>query len=82
MVSDHVAEQVLEMARRYFSDPENVKKYEAWHSKGYGLRGTLPPSNPHKQWVFGYRMKHRLPCFIPTFIPTSWTRQECDTIIR
>ncbi|QNK41855.1 gas vesicle protein GvpG [Caproicibacter fermentans] len=36
VVSDHVAEQVLEMARRYFSDPENVKKYEAWHLKTYG----------------------------------------------
>lgn len=36
IVSDHVAEQVLAMARKFFSDPKNVKKYEAWHLKTYG----------------------------------------------
>ena len=35
-VSDQVAKKVLEMAKRFYSNPENVKAYEAWHLKEYG----------------------------------------------
>ena len=35
-VSDYVAEQVLKMAKKFYSDPKNVKKYREWHLKEYG----------------------------------------------
>jgi hypothetical protein len=44
IVSDHVARQVLEMARKFYSHPENVKKYQEWHLKTYGC---LPKSFPN-----------------------------------
>lgn len=44
VVSDHVARQVLEMAREFYSHPENVKKYQEWHLKTYGC---LPKSFPN-----------------------------------
>jgi hypothetical protein len=44
IVSDHVAEQVLAMARKFYSNPENVKKYQEWHLKTYGC---LPSSFPN-----------------------------------
>jgi len=36
IVSDHVAKQVLEMAKKFYSNPENMKKYAAWYQKTYG----------------------------------------------
>lgn len=44
IVSDYVARQVLEMAREFYSHPENVKKYQEWHLKTYGC---LPKSFPN-----------------------------------
>lgn len=35
-IDNHVAQMVCEMAKRFYSDPENVKKYEAWHLQEYG----------------------------------------------
>ena len=37
ILSDYVARQVLEMAREFYSHPENVKKYQEWYEKEYGL---------------------------------------------
>ena len=36
IVSDRTAELLNRMAERFYSDPENVKKYEEWHLKQYG----------------------------------------------
>ena len=36
VVSDHVAEMILQMARKFYANPENVKKYEAWYLKEHG----------------------------------------------
>ena len=44
IVSDHVAKQVLEMAKKFYSNPENMKKYAAWYQKTYGCQ---PKSKIH-----------------------------------
>lgn len=41
-VSDSLAEEILQMAKCYYSDPQNARKYEAWYLKEYGC---LPKEN-------------------------------------
>lgn len=36
IIDDHTAELVLRMAKKFYSDPKNVKKFEEWHLKEYG----------------------------------------------
>lgn len=36
LIDNHVALLICEMAKRFYSDPENVKRYEAWHLQEYG----------------------------------------------
>lgn len=35
-IDDHIAEQINRMAEKFYSVPENVKKFEEWHLKTYG----------------------------------------------
>lgn len=35
-IDDHTAELVNRMAKKFYSNPENVKKFEEWHLKTYG----------------------------------------------
>lgn len=44
-ISDHTARQIVDMAKKFFSDEKNVKKFEEWHLKTYGC---LPNESPKK----------------------------------
>lgn len=42
-ISDHTARQVVNMAKKFFSDEKNVKRFEQWHLETYGcLPGETP----------------------------------------
>lgn len=36
VVDDNTAALINRMAEKYFSDPENMRKFEEWHLKIYG----------------------------------------------
>ena len=43
---DHLAEQVNEMAKKFYSDPKNMEAFERWHLEKYGcLPDEQQPSN-------------------------------------
>ncbi|MPM90557.1 hypothetical protein SDC9_137678 [bioreactor metagenome] len=35
-IPDRMAEQIVQMGIKFFSDPKNQKAYEEWHKKEYG----------------------------------------------
>lgn len=35
-ISDYTAKKINEMAEMFYSNPVNVKKFEAWHLEKYG----------------------------------------------
>ncbi|MEA5057739.1 MAG: hypothetical protein VB047_09320 [Anaerotignum propionicum] len=35
-ISDHTAQQIVDMAKKFYSDEKNVKRFEEWHLKTYG----------------------------------------------
>jgi|GEM_PF-5145807 len=36
IIDDHTASKFLKMAEKFFSDPENQRKYTEWHKQTYG----------------------------------------------
>lgn len=35
-ISDHTAQQIINMAKKFYSDPKNVERFEKWHLETYG----------------------------------------------
>ena len=43
IMSDHMAQQINTMAKSFFSDPQNIEVFVAWHIKTYGCSPSTMP---------------------------------------
>lgn len=51
-IGDHTARQIVDMAKKFFSDEVNIKNFEQWHLKTYGC---LPDKSIIKSGIGGGR---------------------------